>query len=153
MICALSGVSPQARMDQAGPEARSNTLAVTRRHQRCSPTECAHTLERYAGAGSKYREQTGRVGEVHARGADSAWTGATEDLSGAGMAALLEPGESPAGVGDVIEADLTINGDRVCVRALVVAAEAICGSSSSGAAPRSSAVASARRTWTRATKS
>ena len=60
---------------------------------------------------------------VHARGADSAWTGATEDLSGAGMAALLEPGESPAGVGDVIEADLTINGDRVCVRALVVAAE------------------------------
>ena len=62
---------------------------------------------------------------VHALGADSAWTGATEDLSGAGMAALLEHSESPAGVGDVIEADLTINGDRVCVRALVVAAETI----------------------------
>ncbi|HEX5615288.1 MAG TPA: PilZ domain-containing protein [Acidimicrobiia bacterium] len=62
---------------------------------------------------------------VHSRGADSAWTGATEDLSGAGMAALLEPADSPAGVGDVIEADLTIDGDRICVRALVVAAEPI----------------------------
>jgi hypothetical protein len=60
---------------------------------------------------------------VHTRGADSAWTGTTEDLSAAGMAARIDCGELPVDVGDVIEADLSIDGARVCVRALVVAAE------------------------------
>ena len=45
---------------------------------------------------------------VHTRGADTAWSGTTEDLSGAGMAARIDCGELAAEVGDVIEADLSI---------------------------------------------
>jgi hypothetical protein len=65
---------------------------------------------------------------VHARGVDVAWSGRTEDLSAVGMAVRFdEQGPSPAVVGDVIEADVTIDDLVVPVRALVVCAEPVGG--------------------------
>jgi hypothetical protein len=63
---------------------------------------------------------------VHARGADVAWTGRTEDLSSIGMAVRFDdPGPSPATVGDVIEADVSVDDLIVPVRGLVVSVEGI----------------------------